>query len=218
MDQGGASGTVEPVPTALSPGARQTPGDLLREGRERRGLTVQQIADEMHLEVRLVQAIEANDFLLLGAPVYAKGHLRKYASVLGLVPETVIAHYDKLSNVPVTPVVVPAATAHSPHERRRSLRIPALIIGGVLVAAAALWIAAWVVDQMGGGGGSGTAQNTIQIPAAQNAEPRSTVPVTVNTVPRTTAPTANCAAGHCTDGDAADRAGGTGSGNSASGC
>jgi cytoskeleton protein RodZ len=41
----------------------------------------------------MLRAMEADDFAVLGAPVYIKGHLRKYAALLGLSPDEVFADY-----------------------------------------------------------------------------------------------------------------------------
>ena len=59
-----------------------TPGMLLRRERERRALSVQQAAEDLHLDTWMVDAIEADRFVALGAPVYAKGHLKKYAALV----------------------------------------------------------------------------------------------------------------------------------------
>ncbi len=140
VDAAGMAQTADAAPSPAS-----TPGELLRTGREERGLSVQQVADELHLDVRLVQAIEANDFLALGAPVYARGHLRKYASVVGLPPDLVIAQYETLTDVPAVPTVIPASVADPPPQRV-SLRIPALVVGGLVAAGLALWIATWLLN------------------------------------------------------------------------
>jgi cytoskeleton protein RodZ len=94
--------------------AVQTPGALLQQERMRRGLSVQQSAEGLHLDIWIVEAIEANQFLALGAPVYAKGYLRKYASMLGLAPDVIVARYEALSDTPVVPTPVPVITTTPP--------------------------------------------------------------------------------------------------------
>lgn len=59
-------------------------GPRLRAERERQGLGVQKAAEELRLDAWIIEALEADDFSRVGAPVYAKGHLRKYAALLGL--------------------------------------------------------------------------------------------------------------------------------------
>ena len=61
-------------------------GARLRAAREKRGLTVLQAAERLHLDARVVQALEAEDFAALGADVYVRGHLRRYAEAVGESP------------------------------------------------------------------------------------------------------------------------------------
>jgi cytoskeleton protein RodZ len=60
------------------------PGAWLAAAREQVGWSLVQAADQLHLDVTAVKAIEAGDFASLGAAVYARGHLRRYAALLGL--------------------------------------------------------------------------------------------------------------------------------------
>lgn len=169
-----AADMARPADAAAPPLAETpTPGELLRAGREGRDLSVQQVADELHLDVRLVQAIESNDFLALGAPVYARGHLRKYAAVVGLPPELIIAHYEKLTDVPAVPTVIPTSVADPPPERM-SLRIPVMIIGGAVTAGLAVWLTTWLVARFDADGGPATVsrQPTVASPAAQQVQPQ----------------------------------------------
>jgi cytoskeleton protein RodZ len=130
---GGASGAAAAEP--------DTPGGMLRVERERRGYSVQHAAEDMHLDAWVIQAIEANRFEALGAPVYARGHLRKYAALLGLSPATVIERYEALGGTPVTPTPIPAAiAAPALVERRRVSRLPLWIAAAIAVAAGLAWL------------------------------------------------------------------------------
>jgi cytoskeleton protein RodZ len=62
-------------------------GARLRAARERHGLTVLQAAERLHVDARVLEALEAQDFALLGADVYVRGHLRRYAEAVGEAPE-----------------------------------------------------------------------------------------------------------------------------------
>src|SRR5215831_4106102 len=90
-----------------------TPGDWLRQERERQGASVQRIAADMHLSTTVIEAIEHDRFSSLGAPVFAKGHLRKYASLLGLPIDRIFELYEKLEDAPreVDPVPLTQRTA-----------------------------------------------------------------------------------------------------------
>jgi cytoskeleton protein RodZ len=130
---GGASGAAAAEP--------DTPGGMLRVERERRGYSVQHAAEDMHLDAWVIQAIEANRFEALGAPVYARGHLRKYAALLGLSPATVIERYEALGGMPVEPTPIPAAIAAPVLvERRRVSKLPLWIAAAIAVVAGVAWL------------------------------------------------------------------------------
>jgi cytoskeleton protein RodZ len=130
---GGASGAAAAGP--------DTPGGMLRVERERRGYSVQHAAEDMHLDAWVIQAIEANRFEALGAPVYARGHLRKYAALLGLSPATVIERYEALGGTPVEPTPIPAAIAAPVLvERRRASKLPLWIAAAIAVVAGLAWL------------------------------------------------------------------------------
>jgi cytoskeleton protein RodZ len=75
-------------------------GARLRGARERRRLTVLQAAERLHVDPDIVEALEADDFAALGAPVYVKGHLRHYAELVGESPEALFELYSQGNRVP----------------------------------------------------------------------------------------------------------------------
>lgn len=130
VGEGSAPASAEP----------ESPGALLRKQRERRALSVQQAAEDLHLDAGTIEAMEADRFQALGAPVYAKGHLRKYAMLLGLSPELVIERYEALSDTPVVPTPVPERIAMAPRRERRSLKVPIALIVIILLIALGWWV------------------------------------------------------------------------------
>ena len=48
-------------------------GTRLRAAREKKGLTLLQAAERLHLDSRILEWLEAENFAALGAPVYARG-------------------------------------------------------------------------------------------------------------------------------------------------
>jgi cytoskeletal protein RodZ len=65
------------------------PGAWLAAAREQAGWSLVQAAERLHLDVAAVKALEAGDYRSFGAPVYARGHLRRYAELVGLSPHDV---------------------------------------------------------------------------------------------------------------------------------
>jgi cytoskeleton protein RodZ len=104
-DKTDADGTVGPEQVeAFDP----LPGDLLREARNRRGWTVSRVAEDMNLEVRFIEAMEENRFEDLGAPVFARGHLRKYARLLEVDSDRLMQAYAVIEKERIPPPVASA--------------------------------------------------------------------------------------------------------------
>jgi cytoskeleton protein RodZ len=82
----------------------QALGQKLKAAREQRGVSAQKIADDMHLDAWVIEALEAGDYGRIGPSVYAKGHLRKYASILGVA--TAPTPIEPASAAPRTPVPI----------------------------------------------------------------------------------------------------------------
>lgn len=68
-------------------------GERLAKARRAREISIHDIAKELHLDEPKVRALEQNDFDTLGAPVFAKGYLRKYAELVGVSADDVLADY-----------------------------------------------------------------------------------------------------------------------------
>jgi cytoskeletal protein RodZ len=59
-------------------------GDFLRSARERRGLTIQQIAHETKIPLRLLESLEHGDLGAIPAGMYQRAEIRAYAKAVGL--------------------------------------------------------------------------------------------------------------------------------------
>jgi cytoskeleton protein RodZ len=131
----------EALGVPAQPESESTPGALLKRERERRSLSVHQAAEDLHLDPWVIEAIEDNRFHALGAPVYAKGHLRKYATRLELPIENIIERYEALQDRPVAVDPIPLAVAAPLPQPRRSLKKPVFVTLSLLVLAIFAWIA-----------------------------------------------------------------------------
>lgn len=121
-----------------------SPGARLRREREARALTTQQAAEQLNLDVLVLEALERNDFAALGAPVFAKGHLRKYANLLGLPEADLVTAYERSKAQPSEPTLVPKSREEMMPARGRS-KLP-LVIGGVAAFLVAAGLAAWISE------------------------------------------------------------------------
>lgn len=133
-----------------------TPGEWLRCEREKQGRTVQQVATDLHLSTQIIEAIEANRFAVLGAPVFARGHLRNYANLLRLPIERAHELYDALTDRPRDQDPVPVihragepSIPMTPDSKDRDVNTPRAqfviaIVVAVLVIIVALGIWWWL--------------------------------------------------------------------------
>jgi cytoskeleton protein RodZ len=116
-------------------------GARLRAARERRGLTVLQAAEKLHLDVRVLEGLEVGNFEPLGAAVYVRGHLRRYAELIGESPAELLDLY-----VHATPAVRPDLTRIPRGERAPQssrLLLPALLGVVALALAGLMW---WLLN------------------------------------------------------------------------
>ncbi len=120
-------------------------GERLAEARREQQISVLDIAKELHLDEAKVRGLERNEFDELGAPVFAKGHLRKYAEIVGIDPDDVLEDYYKMTRQDALPPVVVA------RRRMRNEVSPgpwiAVIIVILVVAASYWWFAIYSSEQ-----------------------------------------------------------------------
>lgn len=83
-------------------------GQRLAAARKSKDISIFEIAKELHLDEHKVQALEENRFDVLGAPVFAKGHLRKYAQLVGVSIDDIMADYYTMHRATGAPPVVGA--------------------------------------------------------------------------------------------------------------
>ncbi|HYZ16241.1 MAG TPA: RodZ domain-containing protein [Candidatus Acidoferrum sp.] len=69
-------------------------GEEFRSAREARGLTLSDVAEQIHIRSVYLNAIENEEWPSIGAPVYVRGFIRTYARFLGLDAEGAVARFN----------------------------------------------------------------------------------------------------------------------------
>jgi cytoskeleton protein RodZ len=126
------------------PGA--TIGPRLKAERERRGLSSQKAADELHLDGWVIDALEADDYERIGPSVYAKGHLKRYAALLGLPSAEIMDGYESRAQAPRPPASQPAnVRLRTDTPAVSDLPWPSIVgsIAVVLLVAGVFWWKPW---------------------------------------------------------------------------
>jgi hypothetical protein len=73
--------------------SREAFGPTLRRQRLRQGVTLEQIAEESHIAIELLAALEVNDFSAWPSGIYARAYIRQYAYAVGLEPEDTVDEF-----------------------------------------------------------------------------------------------------------------------------
>jgi len=112
-------------------------GERLATARREQQISVLEIAKELHLDEPKVRALERNEFDVIGAPVFAKGHLRKYAQLVGVDEGDVMADYYQLNRATGMPPLV--AGRRRPRREMSPGPWIAVVVVLIVVATAYWW-------------------------------------------------------------------------------
>src|SRR5215510_2891261 len=119
-------------------------GGMLRAARERRGVSLRQIANATKISVAVLEALERNDISRLPGGIFGRAFVRSYAIEVGLDPEETIQ--DFITQFPADSVTAGHPTSsqvedHEAHEsdRRMATTFVRLIAISIPVAAAVVY-------------------------------------------------------------------------------
>jgi cytoskeleton protein RodZ len=118
-----------------------TAGARLAGARLRAGLTLEQVAEKLRLDRSTVVALEADDHRAIGAAVFVRGFLRRYAELVGEPAVEIEALYSRRPDAELRPDLSKTGMhriAPAAHGSRLGL-VPALIAAVVLSLVGAVW-------------------------------------------------------------------------------
>ncbi len=161
-------------------------GERLAEARREQQISVLEVAKELHLDEHKVRALERNEFDVLGAPVFAKGHLRKYAQLVGVDVDDVFTDYYRMTHTAEIPPVV----IGRPRTSQEISPGPWIAVIAVIVVATASYF--WFTSRSETTPGSAPAVETPTMPERAEEElPVRQETVSVITTPAEEAPVAS---------------------------
>ena len=141
-------------------------GSKLREARERRGISLRQIANGTKISMSVLEALERNDISRLPGGIFGRGFVRSYAIEVGLDPEATIR--DFITQFPHDSVTAGHATSEQSEDNEAlesSRRMASTLLRLIAISVPIVGIVVYV----------GT--------AARRAPPRATPPPAVVTTP-----------------------------------
>ncbi len=122
-------------------------GSTLRQARERRGVSLKQIANATKISVAALEALERNDITHLPGGIFSRAFVRSYAVEVGLDPDKTIQHF--IASFPNEVTVAAQAAAGRiednqaiESERRTASTFLRLILVSVPAAGLVLYFAA----------------------------------------------------------------------------
>ena len=116
-------------------------GEFLRVARERRGLTLQQIANQTRIPWRHLDAIERGNLDAVPSGMYRRAEIRAYADAVGLDRNLALAHLEHALQSTVAPAATPSADAVD--DGRTGATWRALGAIGVVAAATMFAVSLW---------------------------------------------------------------------------
>lgn len=159
---------TQPSPTR----ARETTvGALLIHAREARGLTLEDIAQQLRIPRAQLASLEAGDLSVFAAEVYARGAFLKYAGFLGIHAESTTRAFlrtlsDSRKYIPLK--------VHTPRPWLERFITPRWILAGI-VALIALAVGTYIVWQV---------QSFLRVPALKIDEPLQAIVLGANVTVR----------------------------------
>ena len=131
-EQGNRSAAI--LPTSL--------GMMLREARERLGLSVADVAAQIKFAPRQIEALEADDYKHLPEATFLRGFVRSYAKILHLDAQSLLVALPKTkadaAELMPAPVNVPFPVAHSP-QRQNLILLGAALLLAVIAVGFVMW-------------------------------------------------------------------------------
>jgi cytoskeleton protein RodZ len=78
------------------------PGAALKAARVSLDISAREVAEALNLPLRVVEAMEDNDYSQLPKPVFTRGYLRSYARLIDLDPEAIVSRHPETVDDPGT--------------------------------------------------------------------------------------------------------------------
>ena len=73
---------------------QRTSGVVLREARESAGLSIEQVAEKLHLLQSMVSSLEKDCYDRIRGETFVRGYMRNYARLLGISDDEVVKRYN----------------------------------------------------------------------------------------------------------------------------
>jgi cytoskeleton protein RodZ len=114
------------------------PGERLQAARIQQGLSLDDVANRMHLSASILEALEDNEFEEITAPIFVKGYLRAYSRIVSLDEDDMIdqyIHFYSEADPPISSISKTTSELSAADPRIKWTTYIVVLIIGVLLAA-----------------------------------------------------------------------------------
>jgi len=124
-------------------------GTFLRQAREKRGISLQQVSVTTKISARVLDALERNDASKLPGGIFSRAFVRSYAREVGLEPELAVASFvaafPEESGAEEMPSATTAEDAETFESRRRvaTTLVQLLVVSLVVVVLGLIYVTMW---------------------------------------------------------------------------
>ena len=121
-------------------------GGKLRHARERRGISLRQIAASTKIAAAALEALERNDISKLPGGIFSRAFVRSYAAAVGLDPEETVREFivrfnqEPGATAETAATTLPEQEEHFEQEQRRTARTAGLVVVAVSIVAVIAYV------------------------------------------------------------------------------
>ena len=161
-------------------------GTFLRQAREARGISLQQVSVTTRISARVLDALERNDPSKLPGGIFSRAFVRSYAREVGLDPDLAVANFvaafPEESGAEEMPSATTAEDAETFQSRRRvaTTLVQLLVISLVVVVLGLIYISVWGSKAKPA---PGVSETGAAPPVRPPAEAKQSIPAAVEAIP-----------------------------------
>lgn len=126
-------------PPAARAEGEASPGGLLRRRREKRALSVAEVAKRLHLDTGIIEALEKDDYARIASPVYARGYLASYARLVEADSERIMALFENIAPAEPPAIAPEVKTPIQVSSSHRGMRALSCLIALGLIILFVIW-------------------------------------------------------------------------------
>lgn len=121
-------------------------GEELRREREFREISLREISEATKINMRMLEAIENDNYRLLPGGIFNRNFIRAYAAFIGLDPEIAVRKYQVQSSEAeavqekIPDGAIPLLAVSEPVQQQARKWILGMVAGIVILIAAVVWL------------------------------------------------------------------------------